>query len=107
MTLTEIEEKIRDAKDSPHALADLRVELSAEFIHRTEEMKHVLRLKPSVWMDMRQNHKSDTATDRAFDATDLGQHEMELRYDLKSLEKSMSAIRGLLDVFNAEARNLM
>jgi len=107
MTLTEIEQRIKDAHDSPHMLAAFRVELSAEFTARTEQMKHVLRLKPKVWNDMRPNFKSDTACDRAFEATDLGMQEMELRYDLKSLEKVMSAIRGMLDVMNSEARNMM
>lgn len=107
MTLTEIEQRIKDAHDSPHMLAAFRVELSAEFTARTENLKHILSLKAKVWNEMRENRKSDTATDRAWDATELGIKEMELRYDLKALEKTMSAVKGMLDVMQSEARNLM
>jgi hypothetical protein len=107
MTPTDIATRIEDAKDSPHELANLRVLLSAEFARISEQWKHVQRLKPHVWLEMRKEQKSDTSTDRMFAATDLGISEMELKTDLKTYEKLMSAVKARLDVHFAEARNQM
>ena len=107
MTLTEIQTRITDAKDSPHMLADLRMELSAEFTKRTVALNEILMTKPAIWNALRLDLKSDTATERIWQATPDGLQETTLRHELKALEKVMSAVRGLLEVFNSEARNLM
>lgn len=107
MTLSDIQQKITDAKNSPHMLADLRMELSAEFTKRTVALNEILMRKPAIWNVLRAEAKSDTSAERAYQATPDGLQETTLRHELKALEKVMSAVRGLLEVFNSEARNLM
>jgi hypothetical protein len=107
MTLTDINTKLQDAKDSPHMLADLRMELSAEFTKRTVALNEVLLHKPAIWNTLREAAKSDVQAERHWQATPDGLQETTLKNELKALEKVMSAVRGLLEVFTAEARNLM
>lgn len=59
-----------------------------------------------MWVAMREYYKSDTATDRAWQATELGKEETKTKLKLKALEKEMSAIKTHLKVKSDEARNM-
>ena len=51
--------------------------------------------KPGVWNKMRENHKSDKATDREWEATGDGINEKVLKYRMRRLEKMIGLIKDL------------
>src|SRR5687767_9538100 len=77
----------------PHALAERRVQLSAEYARDSELLAEILSKKPEIWMKLREGVKSDTAAERAWERSDLGIQEMRLRLQMKAAEKKMSAAR--------------
>lgn len=91
--------------ESPHVLAEKRVQMSGEYARASEELGVILTQKPALWNIIRTQTKSDTAADRQWEATGMGIEEMQLRLKLKSLEKQMSAVRTMLEVLAGEARN--
>ena len=90
--------------NTPHEMAEKRVELSALYSSATEQLKDVLTIKPTVWSELRATTKSDKSADRLWEASADGIKEMRLRLSLKSMEKEMSAIRTMLEVLQGEAR---
>lgn len=100
-----IQQDLLQGQKSPHLLAEYRVRLSGYYATLSELLAAILAEKPLLWNEMRPNYKSDTACDRALEATDKGIEEMRLKLRLKSLEKMMSSITTLINVANAEAKN--
>lgn len=90
---------------TPNRLADMRVELSAIYSSMDWDLIRILSEKPAKWNELRKSFKSDTACDRAWEATADGMEEVKLRRTLKSIEKMMSAAKTKLEVLNGEARN--
>lgn len=90
---------------SPREIAERRVELSAEYSQCADELADILEIKSTAWLAMRENHKSDKATDMAWNATELGIKEMRLKLRMKGLEKKLSAAKTYIDIANGEARN--
>ena len=107
MTLEEIEVEFLRANTTPGRLAELRVLLSGKYAQAMNKLEDVLLIKPIEWNKMRGDHKSDTACERAFEASELGQQELHWRFQVKKIEKMMSAAKTLLEVKNAEAYNIM
>lgn len=91
---------------TPHELTEILMRLSADFGKKSDELGEILTLKASRWIELRKENKSDTATERAWQATDEGIKETKLKLDLKSLEKKMSAIKTHLKVLSDEAHSL-
>ncbi len=88
---------------TPHQAADKRVQLSVEYSRLSEQLEEILTTKPSKWMEIRKEVKSDKAADRAYDATPDGINEMKYRMEMKRKEKELSALSSLLNVYNQEA----
>lgn len=105
MTLEQIEKEMATAP-TPGRLADLRVILSAKYAQATNEYEAVLLEKPKIWNAMRPDFKSDTACERAWEATELGQAERHWKFAIRKIERMMSAIKTLIEVKTGEARNL-
>ena len=106
VTTLEAIEKELETSPTPGRLADIRVLLSAKYAYATNEYEKVLMAKPSIWGEMRLNHKSDTATEREWEGTPEGQAEMHWKFQIKKIERMMSAIKTLIEVKTGEARNL-
>lgn len=107
MTLTEIEQAIAEQRNNPHQLAEFRILLSAEFSKASDALTLIQQHKARSWMKIRAHCKSDTSAERTWEATDEGLMEIELKARTKKLEKTMSAVRTMLEVLTAEARNIM
>lgn len=90
---------------SPHELADMRLEMSHLYGSIDEGLLNILKRKPATWNEMRKSFKSDTACERAWQQTPDGIREIELRHNLKTLEKMMSSVKTMLEVMSVEARN--
>lgn len=90
---------------APGQLANFRVFLAAHYSLKATEMQRILAVKPGKWLDLRGEKNSDKAADREWQATDLGQKETQLKWDLKRIEKLTSALASKLRVMEGEAKN--
>jgi hypothetical protein len=89
---------------TPNEVAEEVTRKAGMYEHNAEKLAGILERKPAIWNEMRKEQKSDTATDRLWDATDDGINEMKLRLAMKSQEKKMSALKTQLRVMEGEAR---
>lgn len=105
MTLEQIEVEM-GGTTTPGRLAELRVLLSAKYAAATNEYEKVLVAKPSIWNALRGDFKSDTACERAWEATELGVAERHWKFQIRKIERMMSAIKTMIDVRTGEARNM-
>lgn len=92
--------------DSPHQLAERRVELSAQYARDSERLGEIKAYRAIRWLVIRKDCKTDKEADRTWEATPEGQEEMKLQYKTKGMEKEISALNTLLRVLDGEARNL-
>jgi hypothetical protein len=107
MILSEIEMELLTAENTtPGRLAELLVLLSAKYAQCSNELETILLAKPSIWNEMRKDYKSDTATDRAFQATEMGLAELKWTMTEKKITKMMSAIRSMIQVRTNEANSV-
>lgn len=92
---------------SPGQLTEILMRQSADYGRLSDELSEILEVKAKAWMAIRENHKSDKQAEQEWQAQELGIKEMKIKLKLKSLEKSMSAIRTHIRVRETEARNLI
>ena len=105
MTLEEIEGEFLQEGVSPSRIAELRMILSGKYAYAMNKLEEILKAKPSVWNAIREKVKSDTAAERAWQGSELGQQELHWDFQRKKIEKMMSAAKTLLEVKTAEAYN--
>jgi len=105
LTLEQIEVEMATEK-TPGRLAELRVVLSAKYAAATNNYEAVLVQKPALWNAVRGNFKSDTACERSWEATELGIAERHWKFQIRKIERMMSAIKTLIEVKTGEARNM-
>lgn len=105
--MKEIENNLRNGVyiNNPHKCAEDRARLAGEYSFLCSQLEEILSRKPSVWNTIRPNYKSDTACERAYEATEDGINEIGLRLRLKSIEKMMSSMSSLIKIAEGEARN--
>jgi hypothetical protein len=89
----------------PRRLADFRVYLAALYSLRAAEMQQILAVKPGIWLDIRGEKNSDKATDREWQATEKGQRETQLKWELRRIDKLSAALASKLRVMEGEAKN--
>jgi hypothetical protein len=107
LTIEHIEQELAGEGASPRQLADYRIYLAALFSMRAAEMQRILAVKPGVWLAMRDEKKSDKATDREWQGTEEGARETQLKWELRRIDKLSSAIASKLRVMGDEARNIV
>lgn len=90
---------------NPQGAAEDQAILSGEYSWLMGQLEEILRIKSVVWMELRKNVKSDTAADRAYDATPDGIKETTLRLQAKSIEKMMSALKSIIQIASDQSRN--
>lgn len=91
---------------NPHALAERRVELSAEYSSASEMIGKLKAQKAVQWLQARAISKTDKEATMRLEASPEGQQELILVYKCKGLEKEISAINSMLRVLDGESRNL-
>lgn len=106
MTLEQIETAMLDGNIPPAKLGELRVILGAKYSQAMNHLEAILMEKPIHWNKLRLAEKSDKATDRRWEASDLGLKETHWRMQIKKIEKMMSALKMQWDIVNTELRNL-
>lgn len=80
----------------PNGAANSKAILAGEYSRLTERLNGVVKIKPAMWNELRKGLKSDTSTDRAWEATEWGQEEQVVKNLLKSVEKTISALNSLI-----------
>ncbi len=91
----------------PGELADLKMQISAEFARVSGLLERILRMKPSAWLEIRQREeiKSDKMADRIWESTAAGLAEVSYKMQMKGIEKVLSAISTRLRIYESEARS--
>lgn len=105
-TIEQIENLISEGIQSPQLAADLRVTLSAKYSRECGRLEEILKVKPKIWLEMRETTKSDTSCNHKWDGSELGTDEMVIRLRLKRLEKLISSMSSFLKVKENEAKNI-
>ena len=107
LTLEQIEREFLIEDISPARLASLRVLLGGKYSTAMNNLEKILKQKPVIWNEMRKDHKSDAATERAWEATEFGLEELHWTFQRKKIEKMMSACKSLIDLKTSEGYNIM
>ena len=92
--------------ETPRELSEKRLKLSEEYSRYSGEYANHIKKQADYFNEHRPEHKSDNATQKAFDATPDGVRMAILKLKLKALEKEMSAINTHLRLLENEAKNL-
>lgn len=132
MTLTELAQKVYNARSLPGELAELHITLASMYSTESEKMMEVQLKKADYWQIKdfeeaetlvkentpqgtickgyehlkREKPLSDKQVEMMWLQTEEGKKEIKLKYTLRSLEKLMSAVKSSLVNVTIEARNI-
>lgn len=121
LTLTELAQKVYNARSLPGELAELHITLASMYSTESEKMMEIQLNKADFWRAKdyeegflygkpaerkREKPLSDTAVEMMWLQTEEGKKEIKLKYTLRSLEKLMQACKSSLVNASIEARNL-
>jgi len=106
-SLTEYATLVQENKNNPSFLSDLHLELAAKYAFLSETAKDIVVEKAEFWNMKFAGEKplSDTHIETKWNQTETGKKELRLKYELKALEKLMSAIKSSIVVSSVEAKN--
>lgn len=102
--ITEIENQLGNGLN-PHMAADFRVTLSGIYSRMSGELQEIMATKPSRWLLIRKDVKTDKEADRVWEAGEMGIQEMRLKMNMKRCEKIISSLSSFLRVAENESRN--
>lgn len=89
----------------PERAADLLVVVAAKYGRAADEYIKANAEYAAEFNRIRDNYKSDTATERYLDVTEKGLNRHFWKYQLKRSEQILKALNGLLYYKTAEAKN--
>ena len=92
-------------RNNPQGAADDQAILAGEYSWIMGRLEEIVPRRAPIWNKLRTDFKSDTATDRAYDATDDGVDEQILKLRAKGVEKMMSALKSLIQIASDQGRN--
>lgn len=101
-SIVAIQQNLMNGQILPMVAVKDRAVLSGYYAFYSEQLESILMRKPSLWLHLRQSHKSDKATDRAYELTEDGLNELGLTMRMKRLEKMMSALKTVIDTANVQ-----
>lgn len=107
MNIESIEKAMLVGGLSPHDMSEYRVYLAGHYSFIASALEEILLVKPGQWLLMREDQKSDTSTDKHWEATPEGLREMQCKLRLKKIEKMISSLNSGLRVAENEVRNLI
>lgn len=81
---------------TPHEAAEEKVRMAANYSFKAEEMKHLQLHRAKNWVAVRAKCKSDKQADQAWNQTESGLREIELSWEMKALDKMISAASSYL-----------
>lgn len=92
--------------ETPRQLSEKLLTLSHEYGKYSGEWAKLAIKQAEFFNANRANHKSDNATQKAFDVTNDGVAIIVVKQKLKAMEKEMSAIKTHLRLLENEAKNI-
>lgn len=108
LSITEYAELVLELKNNPHELADLGLILASKYSLISDIAKD-LQIEKAVFTNNEKFKGEKPLSDAAVNAKWLleegGRKEIKIRYELKALEKLLSAIKSSTIMSNFEARN--
>ena len=107
MNYKEIVRKFKEEYVNPIELADMRRWLAGDYALFASRMDEVQRQRASRWITIRKGLKSATEANHEWEATEMGQEEISLKWRLKSLEKLMSAAKTRIEIAESELRSMV
>jgi hypothetical protein len=105
MDLNAITLELRDSQLPPGKLSEYLVQLAGEYAFISSRLEEILKVKPQVWLKLREESKSDTQADKKWESSQDGLQEIIYKLQLKSIEKQLSSIKTRLHIYEMEARN--
>jgi hypothetical protein len=125
VNIKDIEDALKNEDASPPDLALFSTVLSGYYSYYGQMLKRIQLRKPQAWLNIQENEQlsiveatkldqpikkrdkslSDKKTERMWEATEDGQAEIALEWELKRIEKMMQAINKRLYVDNVAAKN--
>jgi len=107
-TITEYAKEIMENKNVPTKLADIHLEIAAKYAFLSDIYKDVQIEKAQFWVIKEAGDKplSDTAVEAKWRQTEGGLKELRLKYEMRGLEKLMSAIKSSIVVSSFETKNM-
>lgn len=107
MTIEEIQNRMLKGGLTPHEVNEFRVILAGKYSFAAGMLERIWAEKPKIWLELRQEAKSDTTAERRWEATEMGSEERRWKLHMKTIEKMLSALRGLHEVLMSEVRNVI
>lgn len=118
MNIKQIEDDLKNEDASPPDIAKYETVLAGYYSYYAQMLKRILVDKPLTWLNIqtfldyetqrnitREKPLSDKKTEMIWQATEQGQAEIALTWELRRIEKMMSAINKRLYVDSIAAKN--
>jgi len=106
LSIEHIEQSLAGTEYNPRQLATFRIFLAAMYSLYGAEMKQIEVRKARAWLDIRTIARSVAEADRAWDTTHDGIRQIELKWELRRIDKLSGAIASMLRTMDTEARNM-
>ena len=107
MTLPQIIEKMTTGQMTPSEASQYRLQISADIYKFSEQETDLILKSVAYFVEERPNHKSDTATQRAWNATKDGMQELKIHSLVRTLGTINTALKDLVYVKTLEAKNIL
>jgi len=95
--LTKIAAEVYDNRDNPGVLADLFMELGAQYSYYSEQLRPIKVAKPTEWINIKNSNGdkllSDKYTEMKWRTTPDGQTEQDIKYKLQGIDKLCDSIK--------------
>jgi hypothetical protein len=105
LSLDDIQLELETQEITPSRAADLSILVSAKYGRAADMYIKANAEYAHVFNKSRADHKSDTACERAIDTSEIGLTKHHWKYQLKKCEQMQTALKNLVYVKTAEARN--
>lgn len=107
LTVEHIESEMQSGELTPRQVASFKTYLAAIYSLRATEMQRIQVFRAGKWLDLRAEKNSDKAADREWQTLPQGIREIELKWEMRRIDKLIGALSTMMRVIENEARNLM
>jgi hypothetical protein len=101
--LKELILEVQEGDVPPGRMAEIVTQMSSWSATIGEALKNTQLFKADRWLEIRKDTTSDKMADRLWDATPEGKEEMNLRSQLKYLDKIIGSLKLRLRTLESEA----
>lgn len=90
---------------TPKQADDYRLLLVTWYQQKSDEAAKIEVARASEWLAIKSNCKTNTEAEMLYDNSEHGRQRIALQYELKSIEKMISALKDRMQRLNNEAFN--